>query len=116
MTGQSTYSVKAAAAPRASRKSGIAALSVATIVITTSAKAIPQPDVTIPRPFTSVMASERQALVRRMNTDRDRKTEAVTFGLKAAAGLLMLAAMLRALRQRATPILVVSRARRRPSK
>jgi hypothetical protein len=116
MTGQWTHSVRSDAARRESRKAGVAALATAAIMLATNAQAIPQPDVAFPRPVTSVTAIERQALVKRFDADGHRQTEAVNTGLLTAASLLMLVAMLKALRQRAAPVLMASRARHRPSK
>ena len=116
MTGQWTHSVKADAARKASRKAGVAALSAGAIMIATSAQALPQPEVANPRPAAVVTETGRQAMLKRFNADGHRQTEAVNSGLQAAAGLVMLAAMLKVLLQHATPVLVASRARRHPSK
>jgi hypothetical protein len=116
MTGQWTHSVKADAARRAYRKTGVAALSAIAIMIASSAQALPQPDVAFPRPEASLTAIDRQAVVKQFKTDGHRQTEAVNTGLQVAASLLMLAALFKVLRQHATPVLVANRARRRRSK
>jgi hypothetical protein len=110
MTGQSTYSVKAAATSRACW------ITCFTILSCAHAEAFPQKQVAASRSFstlkgTTVAGTGRQALVKRISAAEQRQTETVTTGVQAAAGLLMLTALLKKLSPRVTPVLVASRAR-----